>query len=101
MERKRIMMGMIGFMMVFGMTALGELLPNEDADGDGMPNGWEVDHGLNPLSGVSSNLVAWYRFDEGSGGGNQQFDVRKLHGGFAGGHGRIYELGGRPFRRNQ
>jgi hypothetical protein len=34
-----------------GALIIGSLLldPNLDADGDGMPNGWELSHGLNPL----------------------------------------------------
>ncbi len=38
-----------------------------DTDGDGMPDGWEVPYGFNPLSGMSGDLAAWYRFDEGTG----------------------------------
>lgn len=30
------------------------LLGAEDSDGDGLPDGWEVEHGLNPLTGIAS-----------------------------------------------
>lgn len=39
----------------------------EDTDRDGLPDGWEVASGFNPSSGMSSELAAWYRFDEGTG----------------------------------
>jgi hypothetical protein len=29
--------------------------PNLDADGDGLPNGWEQAHGLDPLSSIGNN----------------------------------------------
>jgi len=29
--------------------------PNQDIDGDGLPNGWELAHGLDPLSSVGDN----------------------------------------------
>ena len=38
-----------------------------DSDEDGMPDWWELEHGLNPTSGVPADLAAWWRFDEGSG----------------------------------
>lgn len=40
---------------------------NPDTDGDGMPDGWEVMYGLDPRSGMSENLVAWYPLNEGAG----------------------------------
>jgi len=45
------------------------VLVDPDSDGDGMPNWWEISHGLNPTSGISGSMVAWYRFDEGAGCG--------------------------------
>ena len=38
-----------------------------DRDDDGLPDWWETAHGLNPDSGISPSLVAWWKFDEGSG----------------------------------
>ena len=38
-----------------------------DTDHDGMPDGWEVDYGLNPLSGFHDSLVGWWPFDDGTG----------------------------------
>ena len=38
-----------------------------DSDGDSMPDGWESTYGLSPADGVSTSLVAWWRFDESSG----------------------------------
>jgi len=38
-----------------------------ESDKDGMPDGWEVLNGFDPASGLSSDMTAWYRFDEGSG----------------------------------
>lgn len=43
------------------------LFADYDSDGDGMPDWWEIENGLNPSSGLSQALVAWYRFDEGAG----------------------------------
>ncbi|MBU1910439.1 MAG: hypothetical protein KJ726_10370, partial [Verrucomicrobia bacterium] len=42
-------------------------LTDPDTDGDGMLDWWEILYGLNPTSGLSGNMVAWYRFNEGSG----------------------------------
>jgi hypothetical protein len=40
-----------------GSLLVGSLLldPNLDADGDGMPNGWELSHGLDPLNAADAN----------------------------------------------
>ena len=38
-----------------------------DTDGDGMADGWEVQNGFDPVSGLSGDMAAWYRFDEGFG----------------------------------
>ncbi len=38
-----------------------------DTDGDGMPDGWEVEYGLEPRSGLDSSLVCWWKFDDGEG----------------------------------
>ena len=37
--------------------SVGTLLldPNGDIDGDGLPNGWEQDHGLDPLSSIGND----------------------------------------------
>ena len=43
------------------------LVDGEDTDGDGLPDGWEYANGLNPLSGMNSNLMAWWSMDEGAG----------------------------------
>ena len=40
---------------------------DSDRDSDGLPDWWETAHGLNPDSGISPSLVAWWKFDEGSG----------------------------------
>jgi len=56
-----------------GLSDYAELVTHEtnpldsDTDRDGLPDGWEVDYGLDPTSGLSSDLKAWYRFDEGTG----------------------------------
>jgi hypothetical protein len=39
---------------ILNVTSLG-LDPNLDADGDGMPNGWEQRHGLDPLNAADAN----------------------------------------------
>ena len=41
-----------------GTLIVGSLLldPNLDADGDGMPNGWELAHGLDPLNAADANV---------------------------------------------
>lgn len=38
-----------------------------DMDRDGLPDDGEIQNGLNPSSGVSGALVAWWTFDEGTG----------------------------------
>lgn len=50
-----------------GELSCGTAPDNSDSDSDGLPDGWEVANGLNPLSGKSETLMAWYRFNEGSG----------------------------------
>ncbi len=40
---------------------------DSDRDSDGLPDWWEIAHGLNPDSGISTSLVAWWKFDEGQG----------------------------------
>ena len=52
---------------VFSFNIAGNFDPELDTDGDGMPNWWELLHGLNPRSGMSDYLVAWYPFNEGTG----------------------------------
>lgn len=43
------------------------LLDEPDSDADGIPDWWEVLYGMNPLSGISDELVCWWTFDEGGG----------------------------------
>jgi len=38
-----------------------------DADGDGLPDWWEIKHGLNPTSGLHASLIGWWKFDDGLG----------------------------------
>ena len=38
--------------------------PDLDTDGDGLPDWWEIQYGLDPQSGISANLRAWWRFDQ-------------------------------------
>ena len=52
---------------VFSFNIAGNFDPNLDTDGDGMPNRWELLYGLNPRSGMSENLAAWYPMNEGQG----------------------------------
>ena len=40
----------------FGTEGSGELDPYADDDGDGLPNGWEREHGLDPLNASDSLL---------------------------------------------
>jgi Bacterial TSP3 repeat len=42
----------IGGTLIVGTLVLD---PNQDADGDGLPNGWEQAHGLDPLSSIGNN----------------------------------------------
>jgi hypothetical protein len=44
----------------------------DDTDGDGMPDGWELANGLNPLSGIllgrtNLHMVGWWKLDDASG----------------------------------
>jgi len=52
-----------------------------DSDGDGMPDWWEVTHGLNPTSGVTGELAGWWKFDEGSGTNTYNSAGSGYHGG--------------------
>ena len=38
-----------------------------DTDGDGLPDGWEVQYAFSPLSGMAVAPTAWWRFDETGG----------------------------------
>ena len=40
----------------FGTEGSAELDPYADDDGDGLPNGWEEEHGLDPLNASDSLL---------------------------------------------
>jgi T5SS/PEP-CTERM-associated repeat protein len=42
-----------GGMLIYGTAVLD---PNRDDDGDGIPNGYEQDHGLDPLNAADANL---------------------------------------------
>ncbi len=42
-------------------------LADPDADGDGIPDWWEVRYGLDPLHGGEDGAVAWWKLDEGGG----------------------------------
>jgi len=42
-------------------------LTDPDTDGDGLPDWWEIQYGFDPYSGMSTNLAAWWRFQEGAG----------------------------------
>lgn len=41
---------------------------NPDSDADGLLDGWEADQGLDPLSGLCSNLLGRWAFDDAAGG---------------------------------
>lgn len=45
------------FIQAGGTVSVGSVLldPNLDADDDGLPNGWEIAHGLNPLSSAGKD----------------------------------------------
>ncbi|NCA82824.1 MAG: hypothetical protein EOM72_08780, partial [Opitutae bacterium] len=55
--------GLVNIDEFFNQTNPGD----PDTDGDGMADGWEMQNGFDPASGLSGNMTAWYRFDEGSG----------------------------------
>ena len=55
-----------------------------DIDGDGMPNRWEVRNGLNPFSGLTNTLAAWWRLDE-YGGTNVLNSATNLNHGYLAG----------------
>lgn len=38
-----------------------------DTDGDGMPDGWEVEYGLEARSGLDPSMACWWKFDDGEG----------------------------------
>jgi alpha-tubulin suppressor-like RCC1 family protein len=40
---------------------------SQDTDMDGMPDKWEVNNGLDPLSGLDGTLAGWWQFREGTG----------------------------------
>ena len=40
---------------------------NADTDGDRLLDGWEVDNEFDPTSGMNTDLLGWWRFDETSG----------------------------------
>jgi hypothetical protein len=42
-------------------------LADNDTDGDGLSDAWEVQNGFNPTSDVASARKAWWKFDDGSG----------------------------------
>jgi hypothetical protein len=42
-----------GGTLIYGVAVLD---PNRDDDGDGIPNGWEQSHGLDPLNAADANL---------------------------------------------
>lgn len=46
---------------------LGTYPTTPDSDGDRLADGWESTHGFDPASGLRSDLVGWWRFDEESG----------------------------------
>lgn len=52
---------------VMDMGAYEHLNPAADTDGDGMPDDWEIQHGLDARSGMDGNLVGWWRLDDGAG----------------------------------
>lgn len=48
-------------------TNVDVVLVDPDNDHDGLPDWWEVLHGLDPTAGTTNGLVAWYRLEETSG----------------------------------
>lgn len=52
---------------VMDIGAYEHLNPAADTDGDGMPDDWEIQHGLDARSGMDGNLVGWWRLDDGAG----------------------------------
>lgn len=53
-------LAMLAFAQLGGGTS-------DDADADGLPDGWETAHGLDPAAGLQPSPEAWYRFDEPDG----------------------------------
>jgi len=51
-----------------------------DSDGDGMPDWWEVLYGLNPTSGLNSELAGWWKLDEESGTNALNSATNAYHG---------------------
>jgi hypothetical protein len=40
---------------------------SDDTDGDRLLDGWEIDNDFDPASGLTPDLLGWWRFDEASG----------------------------------
>ena len=52
---------------VDGELSAGTDPTSDDSDRDGVPDGWEVSYGLDPISGIDQHLIAWWPLDEDQG----------------------------------